>query len=82
MESPGFEPGTLRMRSGCDTTTPQPRWGGCVTAWLPLATVDDGEPDPQSEHDLLSQQLRARAVQSPARLGLAGAAVVFAPSLE
>ena len=23
MESPGFEPGTLRMRSGCDTTTPQ-----------------------------------------------------------
>ena len=23
MESPGFEPGTLRMQSGCDTTTPQ-----------------------------------------------------------
>ena len=22
METPGFEPGTLRMRSGCDTTTP------------------------------------------------------------
>ena len=22
MESPGFEPGTLRMQSGCDTTTP------------------------------------------------------------
>ena len=25
MDSPGFEPGTLRMRSGCDTTTPQAR---------------------------------------------------------
>ena len=25
MDSPGFEPGTLRMQSGCDTTTPQPR---------------------------------------------------------
>ena len=23
VDSPGFEPGTLRMRSGCDTTTPQ-----------------------------------------------------------
>ena len=23
MDSPGFEPGTLRMQSGCDTTTPQ-----------------------------------------------------------
>ena len=23
MELPGFEPGTLRMQSGCDTTTPQ-----------------------------------------------------------
>ena len=22
METPGFEPGTLRMQSGCDTTTP------------------------------------------------------------
>ena len=25
VDSPGFEPGTLRMRSGCDTTTPQAR---------------------------------------------------------
>ena len=25
MDSPGFEPGTLRMQSGCDTTTPQTR---------------------------------------------------------
>ena len=24
LETPGFEPGTLRMRSGCDTTTPHP----------------------------------------------------------
>ena len=23
VESPGIEPGTLRMQSGCDTTTPQ-----------------------------------------------------------
>ncbi len=27
VESPGFEPGTLCMRSRCDTTTPQPRAG-------------------------------------------------------
>ena len=25
VEVPGFEPGALRMRSACDTTTPHPR---------------------------------------------------------
>ena len=30
MDSPGFEPGTLRMRSGCDTTTPQTLGHVCV----------------------------------------------------
>ena len=37
---PGFEPGTLRMRSGCDTTTPQSlttlRFRGATRNYQPL----------------------------------------------
>ena len=38
MEPPGIEPGTLRMQSGCDTTTPQPR--ECVSIQITHRQLD------------------------------------------